>query len=297
MSFLIIGSEGFIGSKLVGTYKTKHDIFGVDLYDSKKVSYPYKKINDLSKDLKQIFESKQFSVIINAAGSGSVQKSMDNPKNDFKANCFDTIIILDAIRKYQPTTKYVHISSAAVYGNPQKLPIQENDITNPLSIYGWHKLISEKLCFEYASIFNLHTAILRPFSVYGPGLKKQMFWDLYQKSKNVPLEIFGTGLESRDYIFIDDLIEAISLIIKKSEFNSDVYNIASGTETTIRDAVSIFFNNFENKIEYYFNNKVRKGDPLNWKADISKLKKLGFTPSVKLEKGMLKTVKWLKRNG
>jgi len=84
--------------------------------------------------------------------------------------------------KFNNKCKYLHISSAAVYGNPKQLPVKETDNCQPLSPYGWHKWMSELICQEYFRLYNIRSLIVRPFSVYGPGLRKQLFWDLYGKA-------------------------------------------------------------------------------------------------------------------
>lgn len=297
MKILIIGSEGFIGSNCVKYFIHKgYTIWGVDLFNQSTQLYNYRKISRLSDDLEEIIKNNQFDVLINASGSANVNYSMTHPIIDFEANCLDVIIVLEDIRKYQNNCKYVHISSAAVYGNPIELPIQEEAKTKPLSPYGWHKLISENLCNEYNSVHGIQTVIVRPFSVYGPGLRKQLFWDLFQKikSSNGVIELWGTGNESRDFIYIDDLVSAIHIIIDSAKMNGEVYNLASGQETSIANVIKLFINSYDSNIEYKFNGQVREGDPINWRADISKLKKLGFYPQKKINEGLKDLTNWLK---
>ena len=170
MEILVIGSEGFIGSHCIDYFTQKGDaVAGLDIFESSSKKYAYTKISRLSPELDDVFEKKKFDVVINAAGSGNVSYSMTHPLIDFEANVLDTMKILDALRRYQPNVKYIHFSSAAVYGNPVLLPIQETAASKPLSPYGWHKLISEQLCKEYTSLFKIKTAILRPFSLKTGG--------------------------------------------------------------------------------------------------------------------------------
>ena len=298
MNILILGSEGFIGKHCVAYYlKKQYTVFGVDLFEIPSQIYEYRKVTRLSTVVVELFQQNQFSIIINAAGSANVNYSMTHPVIDFDANSSDTIQVLDAIKTHQPKCKYLHISSAAVYGNPKKLPIAEEDTLHPISPYGWHKLIAENLCTEFAQIFNLQIAIVRPFSVFGPGLKKQMFWDLYQKIKSNTtgvIEIYGTGNESRDYIFIDDLIDAIDCILCKGDMQGEAYNLASGNETTICQVVDAYFKALNYSCLYQFNGKIREGDPLNWKADVSKIQQLNFKPKISLQQGIEKLANWIK---
>jgi len=202
--------------------------------------------------------------------------------------------LLEAIRDHSPSTKLVNFSSAAIYGNPDRLPISENMEAKPISPYGRHKLEAENLCLKFKEKHGVNSINLRVFSVYGPGLKKQLFWDLYNKTLNGdPIKLFGTGNESRDYIFIDDLLQAIDCIIKRSGFDDHVINVANGMEISIREAATSLLKALNCQKELSFNGEVRPGDPLNWKADISKLKALGYEPSVSLAEGLNQYAEWL----
>ena len=297
MKILVIGSEGFIGSHCVDYFLGKgHEITGIDLIERPVKQYNYFKVSRLSPEFEEVFEHGKLDLVINAAGSANVSWSMQHPVSDFESNCLDTIRILEALRKHQVKAKYIHFSSAAVYGNPEKLPVLERDRLQPLSAYGWHKLIAEKLCLEYSNIYHLNIAIIRPFSVYGEGLKKQIFWDLFQKTHDqLPaIELNGNGKESRDFIHVLDLIQAIECISDYGLMSGEIYNLASGQETKIEDVVRIFFDALGGKQAWHFNGRIREGDPLNWRADITKLKTLGFTPAVDLSTGIFKLTNWMK---
>ena len=189
------------------------------------------------------------------------------------------------------------MSSAAVYGNPVALPIKETADLKPLSPYGWHKLYAEQICKEYYYLYNIQTINLRLFSVYGEHLKKQIFWDLYQKClHSEEVELFGSGKETRDFIYINDLVHAIDCVIKNGLFNGEAVNIASGLETEIKNAATIFINEKNPSIKLKFNMIVKPGDPLHWRADIDLLKSFGFTNQVSIEEGLKNVVKWLKEN-
>ncbi len=296
MKILIIGSEGFIGNHCVEYFQSKSNaIFGCDLLDLKGASYNYFKISRFAPNFDEIFMNYMFDVCINAAGSGSVPLSIEHPYADFEANSIDTFKLLEAIRLYNKHCKYVNISSAAVYGNPHKLPVNENDSIQPLSPYGWHKYYAELICKEYHTLYNIPTFSMRPFSVYGPGLKKQLFWDIYQKALNSKqLNLFGTGKESRDFIYITDLINCIDLILNEGSNNGEVYNAASGIEITIEEAAYCFVKHFDSSIKVGFTGNLREGDPNNWLADITAIKNIGYNPIVSLEEGLKKYCLWLK---
>lgn len=298
MTILIIGSEGFIGRSLIHHFTGKCDVIGCDLLDSRNLQYPYYKISRLSPDYKEIFKQEKIDVCINAAGSGSVPDSITNPLNDFEANCLDCLRILESIRTLSSPTRYLYISSAAVYGNPKELPVKEESEISPMSPYGWHKYYGELMCKEYSALYNLKTCIIRPFSVYGPGLRKQLLWDLFLKSKKSNhIELFGTGKETRDFIFIDDFVHAIQAVVNQCDFKAHVYNIANGTEVTMQEVVSCYLQESGKNVTHSFNNKVRGGDPVNWKADITKLQQLGYKQTVSLTQGIVRTLSWQKEYG
>lgn len=293
MNILVIGSKGFIGSHLFNFLLQKgHRVIGCDIIPDKTQS-SYININET--DFNSIFSNNKFDVCINCSGAASVPNSIQNPLNDFELNTIQVFKLLDAIRIHQADCKFINLSSAAVYGNPAKLPIHESQICNPLSPYGIHKMNAEQIMSEFNTFYNIPTCSLRIFSAYGEGLKKQLFWDLYNKANSgEEFSLFGTGNESRDFIYIADLIHIIDLVIRKSHFNADIINVANGEEIYIKDAVSIFFNFFHEKIEYNFSGEERKGDPNNWVADISKLKEMGYRATFNIEEGLEHYYKWIK---
>jgi len=266
------------------------------MLDYKSAEYKYFKISRISPDYDEIFTNIKYDLCINASGNGNVQVSITHPLKDFEANCSDVISLLERLRLYSPQCKYIHLSSAAVYGNPIDLPISEESVLNPISPYGWHKLISEKICKEYATLYNIKIAILRPFSVYGPKLRKQLFWDIYQKLKKdiQEIEVFGSGLESRDFIYIDDLVLALDLIFQKSQMNGDIYNLANGEEILIKDAVGTFVSIYNNETKIIFSNNQLAGSPVNWLADISKIRKLGYKPTNNFINNIKSLVSWMR---
>ena len=292
---LILGSEGFIGNHLARYFVLNgFTVYGCDLFEtSRHGGYNYFKVSRLSPEWEEIFTKQDFGFCINAAGSGSVSYSMTHPLLDFEANTLDTARVLDAIRRFNTSCKYLHISSAAVYGNPEKLPVEEDDRKSPLSPYGWNKLMAELVCREYSVVYGLSTAIIRPFSVFGRGLRKQLLWDICVKLQaNDSINLFGTGNESRDFIHISDLTTVVDKVLMHSPFNCDVYNTATGTETSIRRIADIFEQNFPGQKRIFFSGTEKKGDPVNWRSDVSKLSKLGFAPTVRFEDGVIDYINW-----
>jgi UDP-glucose 4-epimerase len=297
MNILIIGSKGFIGSHCLKYFKQNNTVFGCDVI----VDYTddhYFLIDSTNIDFREIFEKHSFDVCINCSGAASVPESIKNPRRDFELNVHNVLNIIDAIRQYAPACKFIQLSSAAIYGNPASLPIKEGSICAPISPYGWHKLYSEQLCREYATIYNSKIAILRPFSVYGTGLKKQLFWDVYNKiKKNEPFELFGTGNETRDFIHVSDLVYLIDLIIKKGSFAANVYNAGNGVATSIREVVDTFIVLTGSNLSYTFNNQVKSGDPIYWQADINTIKELNYFQKTSITDGLNEYIQWAKENG
>lgn len=296
MKILIIGSKGFIGSHCVDYFLSKgFEVVQADVNASSRMNYY--QIESHNSDFSAPFKAHQFDVCINASGSAHVGFSFENPTKDFELNVVNVQKILVAIRDYNFDCKFINFSSAAVYGNPQSLPITENSTCTPLSPYGFHKLQSELLLTEYHKFFGLKTCSLRVFSAYGPRLKKQLFWDIYQKAvQNDVVSLFGTGSETRDFIYIDDLIQILDLVIKSSPFQGSVYNVASQVETTIVEAAQVFINKFSPEKELVFNGEVKVGDPNNWVADMECLKDFGFKPQFNLQLGLKKYAEWLIEN-
>ncbi len=255
----------------------------------------YHLVEKENSDYSSIFRTVQFDYCINFSGAAIVSDSIQNPMNDFTLNTVNVFNLINAIRTYNHECKFLNISSAAVYGNPVELPISEDHPIAPISPYGYHKRQSEIICKEFSHIYNIRTANLRIFSAYGNGLHKQLFWDLFRKQQaNDHVKLFGTGKESRDFIHVHDIMQIVQKCLERLEFNGESLNVANGKEITIEYAANTFFKFFDPKIRIQFSNEVRKGDPNNWVADISKLKSLGYQQEISLEQGLTSYVEWLK---
>ena len=294
---LIVGSLGFIG-KHVRQYFSKDASFAVyacDVIPNYGVEN-YFQIDAANADFQELFQQQAFDICINCSGAASVGDSILHPLRDFSLNTYNVVKLLEAIRRNSPTCRFVNMSSAAIYGNPGRLPISEDDVPGPISPYGFHKWQAEQICTEYHRFFKIASCSLRIFSAYGPGLKKQLFWDLFQKAKSSPteLQLWGTGDESRDFIFVEDICAAIRVVLQQSPFSGEVVNVASGRETTIREAAMAFLTAFGWKGKLEFGGQRREGDPVNWRADITKLTSMGFSPKYSLTDGLKQYVEWLR---
>lgn len=295
---LIIGSGGFIGQHAARYFSSAgYKVTGCDIMASAEAGYIH--IDAADFDFNPLFSEQEFDYCINAAGSAHVAYSFLHPEKDFELNVSLVIRLLGAIKNNCPDCKFINFSSAAVYGNPSVLPVPEDADTRPLSPYGYHKLLSEKLLLEYNRFFGLKTCSLRVFSVYGESLKKQLFWDLYLKSlQAVPsgsVCLYGTGNESRDFIYIGDLVSILEKIMTAAVFEGEVYNVGNGEEVYIRDAAALFYKELGWRGNIVFSGEEKTGDPVNWKADIKKIESMGYVRTYSFEQGIKNYTAWLKK--
>ena len=234
-----------------------------------------------------------FDVVVHCAGSGSVGYSITNPLQDFNKSVGSTIELLEYIRLNLPDAVLIYPSSAGVYGAKEDAPIRETDHLNPISPYGFHKKISEECCESYSRNFGLNIKIIRFFSIYGPGLMKQLLWDalgelLANKSK---VELWGTGEETRDWIHVNDA-SALILEVSRQPPSYEVYNGANGDRLTITDILTLLKENICSPPLVSFNGLIRPGDPRFYHADVSGSKKIGWTPRIPLEAGIKEYLTW-----
>lgn len=296
MIVLITGSNGFIGRAIsLRMQKENYTVYewsreGLFLNNSKIQSFVIEKPEDAEKVLLIV----KPDIVMHCAGSADVNYSVQHPYEDLSSNYITTHNILFAMKKTGVTSRFVLFSSAAVYGNPVKLPMSEEEPIHPLSPYALHKRAAEEICLYMNKNYHMDVKILRLFSVYGPGLKKQIFWDMYHKVKESGrLNLMGSGEESRDYIYIDDLVEAV-ILVALDEGRDIIYNIANGEETTIYKAAMTFAKYMKIPQELVtFSGRRREGDPINWRADITKLKMLGYKRKYSFEDGVEEYVDWL----
>jgi UDP-glucose 4-epimerase len=236
------------------------------------------------------------TVLIHCAGSSSIADSIYDPYNDFQETVGLTAFVLDTIRQTAQECKIITLSSAAVYGNPLILPVPESSICSPISPYGVHKLMSEKMIVEYSRLYGIPYTILRVFSAYGAGLRKQVMYDMCKKltdSTTDHVEVIGTGLESRDFIHVKDICRAIEWTMKPNI--TGTFNLGSGQQTTVYELVELIKNYFNSTKAVKFTGKTRSGDPLNWEADITEITKLGFTTSLPLQSGLREYCNWYEK--
>lgn len=291
---LITGAAGFIG-RHVGYEFTKSGWYtlGIDRLQEnnefcEKGLFNNFIVCDLSiNNFNDIVRVHTPDMIIQCAGSASVPFSITNPKEDFISSVVILFNVLEAIRSCAKNCKLVFLSSAAVYGNAQYIPIDEDHPVNPISPYGYHKSLCEKVLHEFHSVYGLRTCSVRIFSAYGAGLQRQILWDICQKAfYEDQIQLFGTGQETRDFIHVRDIARAIKAVAQTTDFNSEVYNIASGEDISIKDLATKLVNTLNIDCPICFTGKTRKGDPIKWRADISRLSSLGYYSTVSIVDGL-----------
>ena len=297
-TIIITGVAGFIGSH-VARYFSEHG-WGIIGIDSTPVSEDlpvslssYHCLNLPDPAFSVLLKASSPQLCIHCAGSASVGQSINDISADFYANTVLTFEVLNALRVNAPNCRLLFLSSAAVYGNPASLPIDENQPPAPISPYGFHKLQCEQLCEEFSKIYDLSTASVRIFSAYGRGLRRQVIWDICKKSINQKsITLQGTGKESRDFVHVIDIAKALMAIATSAPMNGEFYNIGSGRETKIAELANMVIAALGHSYSIRFDGVIPSGTPLNWQADISKIAALGYIPSISLEEGIKTFVDW-----
>ncbi|HNP34081.1 MAG TPA: NAD-dependent epimerase/dehydratase family protein [Flavobacterium sp.] len=296
MKILIIGSKGFIGSYAVKFFKQQNfEVLSCDVvtdYNDKN----YFQIDATNSDYLSLFEGNKIDVCLNCSGAASVPLSIEFPMKDFNLNTVNVYKILESIRTQQSQCRFINLSSAAVYGNPVNLPISEEANLKPLSPYGIHKMQAEQICKEFYEYYGIKTCSLRIFSAYGNGLQKQLLWDLFKKfTLNPAVELFGTGNETRDFIHVEDVVQAVHLVINNASFSGEEINLANGEEYSIAYVAQLYKDILKSDKNIVFNQFSKPGDPLYWKADISKLKAMGYISNKKFEIGVAEYINWVQQ--
>lgn len=269
------GARGFIGRGI--TRSLARHAFHVRTLDRS----PRPPGDDLSSDsdsvavqLAALLNHVEPSCIIHAIGSASVAASMNNPDRDFRANVEAFRELLEVVRSSGSTARVMLMSSAAVYGDPVILPVSESHEPAPISTYGHHKMLAELVGKCYAEIYGLGVTALRVFSVVGGEQTRLLPYELWERARNAPtISLQGSGRESRDYLHIDDLADAVSLLCRRETAPPfEVLNLASGTEVTTAEIAAAIGAQVAPGKQVTMLGQPRSGDPARWCADVSRLK-------------------------
>ena len=307
--FLVTGGAGFIGSHIVQRLVEKgHFVRVVDDFSSGKeanLKDVVKKIDLIKGDIRSketcIKVTKGIDFILHQAALRSVPKSMNNPNEYNEVNIGGTLNMLDASIKNK-VKRFVFASSSSVYGDIDNFPEKEGFLPQPISPYALTKLTGEYYCKIFSYHYGLPCIALRYFNVFGP---RQSLDDEYAvvipKFINCMLNdehppIYGTGRQSRDFTYVDNVVEANILAARNNRIKGDVFNVACGRDYSILELVKILNKLMRKNIKPIFLPK-RPGDVFKTKADVSKAKRLlGFTPRMDFIQGLKLTIEWFRKN-
>lgn len=297
MRVLVTGAAGFIGASLYMYLRERgYGVVGVDSFERpcnpllsklENESYPVIKLDILDGEgLVRLLDD--VDAVVHLAAYIDVGESMGKPYLYIENNVLGTASVLEACRS-AGVDKFIYVSSAAVYGDPVYLPIDEGHPLKPLSPYGYSKLLGEGLARMYSDVYGLDVVVLRLFNVYGPGQIGEYsgvisrFVD--RVLRGLPPVIYGDGMQTRDFIYIDDVCDAILASINYGS-GFDVFNIASGRGVSIRELAELLIGISGLELEPIYG-PARKGDIRHSVADVSKARKyLGFVVKTDLESGL-----------
>jgi UDP-glucose 4-epimerase len=297
-NLLVTGGLGFLGHAIINYYKSMGwRVVGIgngapelgnvsaqwaDRWQSNGIS-----VASLQ-DLEEVFD-----LVVHCAGNGSVQYGNDYPLQDFQSTVEGTAELLEYIRITSPNATVIYPSSAAVYGAKADAPISENDELSPISTYGYSKQMAELLCESYSRIYGLNVRVVRFFSIYGEGLRKQLIWDACNKISNATdyVEFAGTGEETRDFIHVDDACKLINAVAQSPK-KFCIVNGATGIRVTTRSLLSKLRDRLNKDVDVMFTGSIRRGDPRFFHANIEKATNKNWCHSINLEDGLERYVVW-----
>ena len=299
---MVTGGAGFIGKHLVTKLlRDQHEITIFDNFSSSSkndithlledgVSLVTGDVLDYDLLLKSM---SSYDFVIHLAAQTSVSQSIADPKTTADIIVDGTVNVLKSCVKTN-VKNVIFSSSAAVYGNSLDTLISEKSHLNPLSSYGASKLVAEYNLQTFSKLFGLNSISLRLFNVYGNGQSSEagvIRKFLKNISKELPLEIFGDGTQTRDFVHISDVIEAFYCAIRNIETKrGEVYNIGSGTATSINELASLLISSKEKDLQVIHKSAL-EGEIKDSKADISLAKNdIGYSPQVSLSDGLASLV-------
>ena len=306
---LVTGGAGFIGSHIVEALLRRGD--QVRVLDNFSTGNP-DNLKDVREDIEVIEGDlrkssdvqdavKGMDTIFHLAAFVSVPQSMEDPGACFDTNVNGTIQLFK-LAEEAGVNRIVIASSAAVYGENPALPLNENATTDPLSPYAASKRVGEIYTKVYTALLTLDVVALRYFNVYGPRQNPNSDYaaviPIFIK-KMIDEEdpvIFGDGLQSRDFVYIDDVVRANLLAAESSQASGQIINICSGIEINLLQLIDSLSGFFNREVQPVYEKK-RPGDIYRSSGDPTLAGNvLNFKPEVNLDTGLLKTVSWTKGN-
>ncbi|MHB8580423.1 MAG: GDP-mannose 4,6-dehydratase [Ignavibacteriaceae bacterium] len=310
MNILITGCAGFIGSNLCERLiKSNIEIIGIDNFDPfYDVKLKQQNVQALLENrnfklysgdirdndfLEGLFNKHTFNIVVHIAAKAGVRPSIENPREYYDVNVNGTLNLLENMRKHN-VKKILFASSSSVYGNNKKMPFSEDyNNDNPMSPYAATKKSCELMLWTYYQLFGIKSISLRFFTVYGPRQRPEMAIAHFTKKifMGENINLFANGESSRDYTYVDDIVNGIEYSLNKID-DYNIINLGNSSPVKLRYLVSVIENslNKKAKITLYPN---QPGDVDVTYADISKAKKiLGYNPNIKIEEGIKKYTEW-----
>ena len=309
MKILITGGAGFIGSHLCEKYtKEGHTVLCLDNFMNGNLinirhllNYRnFKLINGDIRDFDLLEKiMRDVDVVFHLAAQIHVDRSIIEPKLTYEINVLGTQNILEVARMYD-VEKIIHASTSEVYGSAQYAPMDEKHPLNAPHPYGASKIAADRMCYSYIQTYGMNICIMRPFNIFGPKQKDSGYGgviSLFTKRvlSNMPPIIYGDGEQTRDYTYIDDIVDAYDLILNNKPIREPI-NFGTGKEIKIIDLA--------NKIIELCGKRgnikpvhvePRPGEVQRLIADISKAKEiLGWEPNYTIEEGLKKFIDWYK---
>jgi UDP-glucuronate 4-epimerase len=327
MKILITGAAGFIGMHAVSKFASLgHEVTGLDninSYYETDLKYARLKQLGINRDdleynkkvrgnqnilfvlldiqdagnLNSLFATQKFDIVIHLAAQAGVRYSITNPRDYIDSNIIGFYNILEACRNF-PVKHLVFASSSSVYGNTDSIPFSENQNTDfPVSFYAATKKSNEVMAHAYADLYQLKVTGLRFFTVYGPWGRPDMAPVLFAKAgmEHKPIKVFNNGEQSRDFTYIDDIIQGI-VLVSQSELNDKKYqilNIGKGSPVALMDFIHLLELELGTSFQYDFM-PPQKGDVVTTYSNTSEIEKLGYKATTPLELGIPKFIKWFK---
>lgn len=239
-------------------------------------------------------------VIFSLVGHSGAARSMLEPWADLEVNCEGQLTFLEAVRAEYPSAKIVFPGSRLQFGRARWLPVDESHPMEPLCLYGAHKLAGENYHLLYHRVYGLRTTVLRITNPYGPGQPPDrtdygfVNWMVQQALAGRPLTIYGDGEQLRDFIFVEDLVDAMLMAGENSSTDGEAYNIGCGTGVSIRSVAELIVRTVgSGRVEHVpwppLAQAIETGD---FVADYSKFQKaVGWYPGVTLDEGIARTVR------
>lgn len=300
MKVLITGGSGFIGSNAAEILSIMgHELFIIDDLSSgnadnlKNIEHTFYKLDIADKECEDVFRKHKPDIVIHLAAQVDVKTSMEQPYLDTRSNILGLVNMLSLSAGYG-IKKFLFASSAAIYGNNQLVPLNEEEKPDPVSPYGMSKSMGEFYCNKWNQIYGLKTLCFRFSNVYGPkqgtigeGGVVSIF--MQRVLKGQPLYVFGDGDQTRDFIFVKDLAEAICKGIESDMCG--VCNLSTNTESSVNQLLDILKSLYP--VEEIIHQQPRPGDIYKSRLNNARITKaLNWAPRFSFDEGIRETFRW-----